>query len=114
MTWATKVVDANLKASPLKALPPYDSATRRFFAPHSSPAPHPDAADIKAHLVDLAASMLCEAHCSLPRSLKAIINDRGSVTVIVTDASVPAASYALYFVALTTKLNQSYPIGTIP
>jgi len=53
----------------------------------------------------LAAAVLREANCSLPRSLKAIINDRGSVTLIMVDTSVSAASYAQYFEALTTKLN---------
>jgi len=58
--------------------------------------------------------VLREANCSLPRSLKAIVNDRGSVTLIVVDTSVPAASYAPYFEALTTKLNQSFPVGPNP
>ena len=73
--------------------------------------PPPDAADIKAHLLDLAASVLCEANCSHSRSLKPIINDRGLATLIVTETSVPAASYAPYFEALTTKFNQAYPIS---
>ena len=113
-TLATKVVAAAKEASPPRAPPPLASAARRFFAPRSSPAPHPDAADIKAHLPDLAASVLREANCSLPRSLKAIVNDRGSVTLIVVDISVPPPSYAPYFEALTTKLNQSFPIGPNP
>jgi len=93
---------------------PLASAARRFFAPRASPASHPDAADIKAHVPDLAASVLREANCSLPRSLKTIVNNRGSVTLIVVDTSVTAASYAPYFEALTTKLNQSFPIRTNP
>jgi len=113
-TSATKVVAAAKEASPPKAPPLLASAARRFFAPRSSPAPHPDAAYIMAHLPDLAASVLREANCYLPRSLKAIVNDRGSVTLIVVDTSVPAASYALYFEALTTKLNQSFPVGPNP
>jgi len=98
----------------LRGPPPLACAARRFIAPHLSPAPHPDAADITAHLPDLAASALREANCSLPlgRSLKAIVNDRGSVTLIVLHTSVPPASYTPYFEALTTKLNQSFPIGT--
>jgi len=113
-TSATKVAAAAREASPPRAPLPLASAARRFFAPRSSPAPHPDAADIKAHLPDLAASVLREANCSLQRSLKAIINNRGSVTLIVVDTSVPAASYAPYFEALTTKLNQSFPVGPNP
>jgi len=113
-TSATKVAAAAKGASPLRALPPLASAARRFFAPRSSPAPHPDAPDIKGHLPDLAASVLREANCSLPRSLKAIVNDRGSVTLILVDPAVPAASYTPYFEALTTKLNQSFPVGSNP
>ena len=86
-TSATKVAAAAKEVSPPRAPPPLASAARRFFAPRSSPAPHPDAADIKAHLPDLAAFVLREANCSLPRSLKAIVNNRGSVTLIVVDIS---------------------------
>jgi len=113
-TSATKVAEAAKKASPPKAPTPLASAATRFFAPRSSPELHPDAADIKAHFPDLAAAVLREANCSLPRSLKAVTNDRGSVTLIVVDTSVPAASYAPYFEALTTKLNQSFPVGESP
>jgi len=113
-TSATKVAAAAKEASSPRAPPPLASAARRFFAPRSSPAPHPDAADIKGHLPDLAASVLREANCSLPRSLKAIVNDRGSVTLIVVDTSVPGASNAPYFEALSTKLNQSFPVGPNP
>jgi len=113
-TSATKVAAAAKEACPPRAHPPLASAARRFFAPRASPAPHPDATDIKAHLPDLAASVLREANCSLPRSLKAIVNDRGSVTLIVVDTSVPDAPDAPYFEALTTKLNQSFPVGPNP
>ena len=113
-TSVTKVAEAVKKASSPKATTPLASAARRFFAPCSSPGPHPDAADIKAHLPDWAPAVLREANCSLPRSLKAIINDRGSVTLIVVDTSVPPASYAPYFEAITTKLNQSFPVGENP
>jgi len=113
-TSATKVAEAVKKASPPKAPTPLASAARRSFAPRSSRELHPDAADIKAHVPDLAAAVLREANCSLPRSRKAVTNDRGSVTLIVVDSSVPAASYAPYFEALTTKLNQSFPVGENP
>ena len=113
-TSATQVAAAANEASPLRAPPPLASAARRFFAPRSSPAPHYDAADIKAHLPYLAASVLHEQNCSLPHFLKGIVNDRGSITLIVVDTSVPAASYAPYFEALTTKLNQLFPVGSNP
>src|SRR5437879_7408667 len=62
----------------------------------------------------MVAAVLRAANCSLPRSFKALVNDKGSVTLVVTDTSVPASSYAPYFEALTTKLNQSFPIGDNP
>jgi len=93
-TSATKVAAAAKEGSPLRAPPPLASAARRFFAPRSSTAPHPDAAYIKAHLPDLGASVLREANSSLALFLKAIVNDTGSVTLIVVYTLVPAASYA--------------------
>src|SRR5437879_8978737 len=62
----------------------------------------------------MVAAVLRAANCSLPRSFKALVNDKGSVTLVVTDTSVPASSYAPYFEALTTKLNQSFPVGENP
>lgn len=82
--------------------------------PLSSPAPHPDFAEIQALVSDLAASVLCEANCSLLHSFKAFVNYLGSVTHVVTDTAIPAASFALYFAALTPKLNQSYSVGQNP
>jgi len=84
------------------------------LAPHSSPALNPDVAEITAHFPYLAASVLREANCSLPHSLKALVNDKGSVTLVITDTSVPAASSDPYFEAVTTKLNQSYTVGENP
>jgi len=108
------VADASTKASLTLASPPIASAARRLFAPHLSPVSHPDAPEMKAHLPDLAASVLQQATCSLPDFLTAIVNDRGSGTLLVVDTSVSAASYSSYFAALTSKLNLSFPIGTNP
>ena len=58
--------------------------------------------------------MLREANCSLPRSRKAIINDTGTVTLIVVDTTVQAASYAQYFEAVPTKLNKAFPVTENP
>jgi len=113
-TIATKVAAAAKEAPPQRAPPPLASAARRFFAPRSSPSPHPDVPDINAHVPDLATSVLREANCYLPPSIKAILNDRALVTLMVVDTSVPAASYAPYFEALTTKLNHSFPVGNNP
>lgn len=63
---------------------------------------------------DLAASLLREANCSLPRFLKPIVNNWDSVTLVVVDISVPVAFYSPYFDTLTTKLNQSFPVGSNP
>ena len=104
-TLPIKVSAAAKEPSSPRAPPPLASVARRSFALGCSTAPHHDAADIKAYLPDLAASLLRAANCCLPRSPTAIVNDRGSVTLIVVDTSVPAASYAPYFEALTTKLN---------
>ena len=112
-TSAAKVAEGAREASPPKP-PTLPSAARRFFAPRLAPAPHPSAQEIMARFPDIAASLLREANCTLPRALKTVVNDRGSVTLIVSDTSVPAASFAPYFDALTKKLNQSYPIGDNP
>jgi len=57
-TSATKVAEASKKASLPKPPGPIASAAKRSFAPRLSPGPHLDATDIKAHLPDLAASVL--------------------------------------------------------
>src|SRR5205807_925722 len=80
----------------------------------SSPRPHPEDFAIRARWPDLVAAVLREANCSLPRSFHAFVNDKGSVTLLVADTAVPASSYAPYFDALTSKLNQSFPVGDNP
>ena len=42
------------------------------------------------------------------------VNNRGAVTVIVSDVETPAAAYPPFFDSLTSKLNQSFPVGNSP
>ena len=113
-TMATKVTAANKEASHQKAPPRLASAAGRPLTPRTSPALHPDASDIKAHLPDLDASLLRDANCALTHTLKAIVKDRCSVTLIVADTTVRAAFYAPYFEALTTKINNPSTSGQTP
>ena len=112
-TTAAKVATVVEAASP-KGPPPLASAIRRFYAPRNSPAPHPECNLIRTRWPDLAASVLREANSGLPLSFKGFINDNGAVAVTVIDTSIPAASYAPFFDALTHKLNQSFPVGNNP
>jgi len=101
------------KQTSLSRFPPLTNAVRRFFAPHSSHVLHCDSAKIKAPLTALTASaaVLREANCSLSNSLRAVVNERGSVNPIVAAISALAASYTLYLEVLTTMLKQSFPRG---
>ena len=109
-TTAAKVATVVEAASP-KGPPPLTSAARRFYAPRNSPAPHPERDLIRIRWPDLAASVLREANSGLPVSFKVFINYNGAVSLTVIDTSVPAASYAPFFDALTHKLNQGFPVG---
>ena len=109
-TTASKVATVVETASP-KGPPPLTSAARRYYAPRNSPAPHPEHNLIRIRWPNLAASVLREANSGLLVSFNIFINDNGAVSLTVIDTSVPAASYALFFDALTHKLNQSFPVG---
>ena len=102
---------AVVEASSPKGPPPLSGASRRFYAPRRSHAPHPDEALIPIRLSDIAASLLKEANSQLPVSFKSFVNSKGAVTLSIVDTSVPAASYALFFEALTSHLNQSFPVA---
>jgi len=94
-----------------KSLP---SAERRFYAPCSSPSEHPQASLIAATFPDIAARVLRDANCILPLAITAKVNDRESVTLLVTDHATPAAAFAPYFDALSSQLNKSFPVGDSP
>ena len=109
-TTASKAA-AVVEAASSKGPPPLTSAAMRFYAPRNSPAPHPERDLIRIRWPDLAASILWEAISGLPDSFKVFINNNGTVSLTVIYTSVPAASYAPFFDALTHKLNQSFPFG---
>jgi len=94
-----------------KSLP---TAERRFYAPRSSPSEHPQASLIAATFPDICARVLRDANCILPLAVTTKVNDRGSVTLLVTDPATPAAAFAPYFDALSSQLNKSFPVGDSP
>ena len=58
----------------------------------------------------------CPQRCELypPRAVTTKVNDRGSVTLLITDPATRAAAFAPYFDALSCKLNKSLPVGDSP
>jgi len=111
---AAKVASASNSVpatQPPKSLP---TAERRFYAPRSSPSEHQQASLIAATFPDMAARVLRDANCILPLAVTTKVNDRGSVTLLVTDAATPAAAFAPYFDALSAQLNKSFPVGESP
>ena len=112
-TTASKVADV-VEASSPKGPPPLSGTSRRFYAPCRSHAPRPDEALIRIRLPDIAASVLKEANSQLPVSFKSFVNSQGTVTLSNVDTSVHASSYAPFFEALTSQLNQSFPVGDNP
>ena len=96
---------------PLKSLP---AAERRFYAPRFSPSEHQQASLIAATFPDIAARGLRDAKCVLPHAVTTKVNDRGSVTLLVSDPATPAAAFAPYFDALSSQLNTSFPVGAHP
>ena len=112
-TTASKV-KAVIEASSPKGPPSPSGASRTFYAPCRSHASHPDEALICIRLPDIAVSVLKEANSQLPVSFKSFVNTKGAVTLSIVDTSVPAASYAPFFEALTSRLNQSFPVANNP
>jgi len=111
---AAQVASANSLAPVSQAPRSLPTAKRRFYAPHSSPSEHPQAPLIAATFPDIAASVLRDANCILPLAVTTKVNDRGSVTLLVTDPATPAAAFAPYFDALSCQLNKSFPVGESP
>ena len=97
-----------------KPPPSLPYASRRFYAISNSPAPQPLTADMKRTLPDIVASTLSDSNCLLPKGFFAKVNDRGAVSLTVTDPHTRAGSYSPYFDALTRRLNQSFPTGSNP
>jgi len=89
-------------------------ASRRFFASRSNPAPHALAQRIASTFPDIAAATLSESNCLLPKAFIAKVNNQGAVSLTGTNPNTPAESYTPYFIALTRRLNQSFPVGDNP
>jgi len=111
---AAKVASASNKVPVPEAPRSLPTAERRFYAPRSSPSEHQQAALIAATFPDIAARVLRDANCILPLAVTTKVNDRGSVTLLVTDPATPAAAFAPYFDALSSQLNKSFPVGDSP
>jgi len=111
---AAKVASASNLAPATQAPRSLPTAERRFFAPRSSPSEHPQASLIAATFPDIAARVLRDANCVLPLAVTTKVNDRGSVTLLVSDPATPAAAFAPYFDALSSQLNKSFPVGESP
>ena len=111
---AAKVASASNLAPATQAPRSLPTAERRFFVPRSSPSEHPQASLIAATFPDIAARVLRDANCILPLAVTTKVNDRGSVTLLVSDPATPAAAFAPYFDALSSQLNKSFPVGESP
>jgi len=111
---AAKVASANNLAPEIQVPRSLPTAERRFYAPRSSPSEHPQVPLIAATFPDIAARVLRDANCVLPLAVTTKVNDRGSVTLLVTDPATPAAAFAPYFDALSNQLNKSFPVGESP
>jgi len=103
-----------VEASASKSLPPLHSAARRFYAPRSAQAAHPNASMIRIRFADLAAGVLREAGSELPTGFKVFVNDNGAVTLLISNTLTSASSYSPFFDALALKLNQSFTVGDNP
>jgi len=111
---AAKVASATALAPATQAPRALPTAERRFFASRSSPSEHLQAPLIAATFPDIAARVLRDANCILPLTVTTKVNDRGSVTLLVTDPSTPAAVFAPYFDALSSQLNKSFTVADSP
>ena len=108
---AAKVASASNLAPVTQAPRSLPTAERRFYAPRSSPSEHPQAPLIAATFPNIATCVLRDANCILPLPVSTKVNDRGSVTLLVSDPATPAAAFAPYFDALSCQLNKSFPVG---
>jgi len=111
---AAKVAGASNSSPVFQAPKSLPTAERRFYAPRSSRSEHPQASLIPATFPDIAARVLSDTNCILPLAVMTKVNDRGSVTLVVTDPTTPGAAFASYFDALSAQLNKSFPVGESP
>ena len=111
---AAKVASASNLAPVTQAPSSLPTAEKRFYPPLSSPSEHPQAPLNAATFPDIAARVLRDANCILPLAVTIKVNHRGSVNLLVTDSTTPAAAFAQYFDALSSQLNKSVPWETLP
>ena len=104
-------VAAVVEATPSKGPPPLSGAARGVYVLRRSHAHHPDEGLIRIHLPDIVVSVLREANSELPVAFKSFINSKSDVTLCIVDTSVPVSSYASFVDALTTRLNQAFPVA---
>jgi len=111
---ATKVASASNLAPGTQAPRSLPMAESRFFALRSSPSDHQQAPLIAAPFPEIAPRVLRDSNCVLPLAVTTKVNNRGSVTLLVTDPATQAAAFAPYFDALSNQLNKSFPVGDSP
>jgi len=111
---AAQVASASNSVSATQTPRSLPTAERRFYAPRSSPSVHQQAPLIATTFPDIAARVLRDANCILPLVVTTKVNDRGSVTLLVTDPATPSAAFAPYLDALSAQLNKSFPVGESP
>jgi len=111
-TSATEVArDGYKDIKPLFSLP---LASRLFYAARTKPTPYTLAQGRAATFPDIAAVILTDSNCLLPKGFIAKVNNRAAVSPTGTNPHTTAASYTTYLYALTCCLNQSFPIGDDP
>ncbi|PWW74172.1 hypothetical protein C7212DRAFT_346435 [Tuber magnatum] len=111
---AAQVAASSSASPPTRGVPPLQAASRRFFAPCTIPLPHNNAVNIAARTPDIMAAVLKDSNCPHPASFSATVNARGALTLTCTNVHTPATVYTPYYEAMALRLNQSFPIGTIP
>ena len=111
---AAKSASASNVATAIQAPMLLPTAESTLYAPRSSPSKDQQAPLIAATFPNIAAHILRDANCILPLAVTTKVNDRGSVTRLVTNAATPAVAFAAYFDALSCQLNKSFPVCDSP
>jgi len=111
---ASKVA-ATSNSSPARQAPKsLPTREGRLYTPCSSPTNHPESLLIPATVSDIAARVLRDANCTLPLAVTPKANDRGSVTLLVSHHTTPAAAFTPSIDAFRTQLNCSFPVSDSP
>jgi len=96
---------------PLQSLP---TAETMVYTPRFTPGQHNQAHMIAATLPDIAARVLLDANCTLPLVVTTKVNDRGSITLLITDTTSPTGAFVAYFDGLMSPLNRPFTVGNAP